>query len=308
MKILTHISEINQNESLAVTMGNFDGLHLGHKKFITEFVQEAKTRKSSNLVVTFVPHPLTILKNKLNFLINTYEQRRSFMEDLGVEYLLELDFSRDFSTQLPETFLDSYIFSHPGISFFYLGHDFSFGANKTGDHEFMRSFCTKRKIDFKIQNEFKVGDSSLSSSFIRDLLTQGDVEGANIYLGREYFLEGFVVKGEGRGKKIGFPTANIEFDHSLLTPAKGVYITNTITQGEKYISVTNIGVNPTFVSKFKITVETHLLDFSRDLYGEKLTVIFLKKIRDEIKFPNVNELITQIKKDIEFCRTIHRKN
>ena len=308
MKVLTDISEIDKKTNCGLTIGNFDGLHIGHKKFIQEFKSECLKRSLETVVVTFVPHPLVTLRNKENFLINSYEQRRNFFKKLKVDYFIEIDFSRDFSTLSPTNFLDQFVFKKKNIHYLYLGHDFSFGAKKKGDERFIDSYCKENKIEYYVQNEYEVDEIKVSSSETRECLLNGEMTKAKTLLGREFFVEGLVIKGAGKGKKIGFPTANLKFDEKLLTPGKGVYISQTIIGKMKYFSVTNVGVNPTFNHKDKVVVETHLLDFSNDIYGELVRVIFLKRLRDEKKFSSVNDLVHQIQKDVGKTRKYFEKN
>ena len=304
MKIL----EINQPNfklydkgPFGLTVGNFDGVHQGHKDLLNR-VREATSKNGQKMIVmTFVPHPIKIIKGATSFLLNTYSERRCLLESLGVDYLLEIHFSRDLSTLSPEKFLDNYILSIEGVKGLYLGYDFAFGSNKACDHEFVTNYC-KGKCTVEIQPEFNMNGEDVSSSVIRNYLTNGDVLNANKCLGRDHFISGRVVKGAGRGRQIGIPTANIGFDTDLIVPKRGVYITKTKYKDQLYFSVTNIGKNPTFKSDESTSVETHLLDFDNDIYGDEISVYFLDRIRDEKKFDSVNELISQIKKDVVTAR------
>lgn len=305
MNILKQISELKNlynEDKIEITIGNFDGVHLGHREFLSRIHSDCKKTKSKFIVVTFVPHPVQILKAQTGFLINTFSERRELLAQCGVDYLLEIDFTRDFSTLLPEEFLEKYIFAFSGIEKIYLGHDFVFGANKTGDFKLAKSLCEKKNVSLILQDEFKLDNHSISSSVVRASITAGDIEKANSLLGRSYFLSGRVIKGQGRGRQIGFPTANMDYDKELILPAKGVYVTQTSIKDMTYNSVTNIGINPTFNMGMAINVETHLLDFNRDIYGEEMRVSFLKKMRDEKKFSSVNDLIAQIEMDAQLAR------
>lgn len=284
--------------AVEVTVGNFDGVHIGHREFLSRILSDCKSTNSKFVVVTFVPHPAQIIKAQTGFLLNTFTERRELLAQCGVDYLLELDFTRDFSSLSPEDFFKKHIFVYPNIQKIFLGHDFSFGANKSGDYNLAKKLCEKENISLILQEEFRCDNESISSSIVRAEVLKGNIEKANIYLSRPYFLSGRVIKGQGRGKQIGFPTANLDYDRDLLIPQGGVYVTRTIILGMIYNSVTNIGINPTFNMDVEINVETHLLDFSRDIYGEEVRVIFLKKLRNEKKFTSVNELIDQINLDV----------
>ncbi len=302
VKDLKELKSIYNENKINVTIGNFDGVHLGHREFLAHIKKDSVQDHAKFVVVTFVPHPLQILKSHTGFLINTYAERRELLAECGVDYLLEIDFTRDFSTLSPEAFLDKFIFSFDGIAKIYLGHDFAFGANKSGDFHVAKTFCDSRKTSLILQQEFKVKSSPVSSTEVRTAIQSGSIEKASELLGRNYFLSGRVIKGEGRGKKIGFPTANLGYDKELIIPAKGVYITQVKIKDMVYNSVTNIGVNPTFNTGYDVHVESHLLDFTHDIYGEEIRVSFIKKLRDEKKFPSVNDLVVQIKADADLAR------
>lgn len=304
MIIIKSVEEFNklENDLLAITIGNFDGVHLGHRDFLNTIKKDCQKTKAKLLVVTFVPHPSQILRPKSCFLINSYSERRELLESCGVDYLFEIDFDRDFSTLSPESFLDKFIFSHKNIFKIFLGYDFSFGANKSGTHSLVKKICEKKNINLILQSEFKLDGIQISSTTVRKFIQEGDVENSNKLLGRKFFLSGRVIKGQGRGRQIGFPTANMEFSRESVIPSLGVYITETSIGGMNYHSVTNIGNNPTFNSGNEIHLETHLLNFSRDIYGEVVRVSFIKKLRNEVKFKSVNELIFQINSDLEKVR------
>ncbi len=310
MIIVKNLEELKQTHGetkINVTIGNFDGVHQGHREFLSQIKKDCISENAKFVIVTFIPHPLQILKAQTGFLINTFEERRTLLDSCGVDYLLEIDFTRDFSTLSPQDFLSRFIFSFSGIEKIYLGHDFAFGANKAGDFRVAQEFCKQKNTQIVLQQEFKVSGDPVSSTEIRGAISSGDIPKASLLLGREYFLSGRVIKGEGRGKKIGFPTANMGYDKGLLIPARGVYVTQTEINKMTYNSVTNIGINPTFNSGYEVHVETHLLDFALDIYGEVIKVIFLKKLRDEKKFPSVNELVNQIDQDSKAARLFFEK-
>lgn len=302
MQILDGLAELIQHGSpaLAITFGNFDGVHLGHQQLIAE-IRNSSSRANQVLgIVTFIPHPRKILQNHTEgFLLSSYEQRRAWLSELGVDYLIELPFNRDFSTLSATDFLDKYILVYPALKAIYLGWDFAFGANKQGDAEIVRKHCSGKGIVVEECGVYSAAKHQVSSTLIRNALSAGDMIKARELLGRPFSIEGIVVKGEGRGKRIGIPTANLQIDSDIIHPAGGVYVTETSTKKMTYRSVTNIGHNPTFKDDKKLTVETHLIDFEDDLYGETLEVKFLERLRAEKKFSTVNDLIEQIKKDIQ---------
>jgi riboflavin kinase/FMN adenylyltransferase len=312
MKILQNLLDIPRTNNvwpaIGLTIGNFDGVHLGHRQLLQKIKSDCEARQLLFVVVTFIPHPQKILQpDKERFLINSYDQRRHLLKELGVDILVEMKFTRDFSTLKAQDFLSRYLLAYPNLKNFYLGYDFAFGANKEGGYDLVNSICLPRGITVEIQPKFEKDNEIVSSSLIRDRILSGNVHQVAPLLERPFHLEGVVVKGEGRGKKIGFPTANIQVSQDLIVPQKGVYVTRTIYKGMTYQSITNIGNNPTFKDTDQIHIETNLFDFSDDIYGEVLDIQFLYKLRDEKKFPTVNDLIYQIKTDVETARNFRKK-
>lgn len=298
MKVIHNIGEIPAHNRFGVTIGNFDGVHIGHQQLLRDIRQKCSERGLAFVVVTFVPHPQKILcPGKDRFLINSYMYKRELLEQAGVDYLIEIDFNRDFSTLSPEDFLKDYLLPHQGLEDIYLGYDFAFGANKQGDFDIVKETCKKSNVI--IQPKYEFNNQIVSSTLIRNLIQSGQLQEVQEVLGRPFRLEGTVIKGEGRGKKIGFPTANILISTDQIIPAKGVYVSRTTNRAMTYNSITNIGNNPTFNTSDGIYIETHLFDFDDFLYGENIEVELYQKLRDEKKFSSVNELVEQIKKDIE---------
>jgi len=303
MKILHSLRDIPKINDvypeIGLTIGNFDGVHLGHRQLLKKIKSECVSKKLSFVVMTFIPHPQKILQpEKERFLINSYDQRRKLLRKLGVDFLIEMGFTRDFSTQPPEKFLQDHLLFYPKLRDFYLGYDFAFGANKQGDFDLVKALCKPLNVEVEIQPKFEFKGKVVSSSLIRERIISGNLGEAQELLDRPFHLEGVVVKGEGRGRKIGFPTANIQVSPDLIVPHRGVYITRTIYNGMTYNSITNIGHNPTFKDTHQLHIETNLFDFDTDIYGETLDIEFLQKVRDERKFPTVNDLIAQIKDDV----------
>jgi riboflavin kinase/FMN adenylyltransferase len=309
MKLLNSLPEIKnaagEAVSIGLTIGNFDGVHAGHRQLLKKIRGECQRKGLAFVVVTFVPHPQKILQpEKERFLLTSYDKRRQLLESLGVDYLVEMKFTRDFSTLPPDEFMNNYLFNYEGLKEFYLGYDFAFGANKTGGHDLAREICGPKGIHVETQPKFEMKGEVVSSTFIRDLLLAGKVDVASEFLCHSFHLEGVVIKGEGRGKKIGYPTANIQVSPDLIVPENGVYVTRTRYQGMTYQSVTNIGFNPTFKEGFQVHIETNIFDFDSDIYGEQIEIEFLQKLRNEKKFPTVNDLIDQIRADVETAKKV----
>lgn len=305
MLVLESLTELERHGSprIAITFGNFDGVHHGHQVLIKELVQKANSQGRALAIVTFVPHPRKILKNaQEGFLLGSYQQRQEWLRELGVAYLIELSFTRDFSTLSASEFLTRFVFTYPNLEQINLGWDFAFGANKQGDADVVRELCKARSIDVVVCPPYSIDGLSVSSTEIRRALQAGDIPLVKKLLGRDFTVSGLVVRGEGRGKRIGIPTANLQIDADLIYPSGGVYVTETTIKDMTFRSVTNVGVNPTFKDDKRTSIETHLIDFDGDLYGEQLRVKFLQRLRSERKFSTVNELIEQVKKDIEHGR------
>ncbi|HLT23363.1 MAG TPA: bifunctional riboflavin kinase/FAD synthetase [Bacteriovoracaceae bacterium] len=303
MKVIHNITDIPKGQKLGITIGNFDGVHIGHQHLLDEIRKKCDAKGLSFVVVTFVPHPQKILcPGKDRFLISSYNYKRTLLEEQGVDYLIEIEFNRDFSTLSPEEFLKNYLLPHPGLEDIYLGYDFAFGANKQGDFDIVKNTCKNANVE--IQPKYEFAGQTVSSTLIRKLIEDGELKKVEGVLGRPFRLEGTVIKGEGRGKKIGFPTANILISTDLIIPAKGVYVSRTTNRGMTYNSITNIGNNPTFNNNDGLYIETHLFDFDDYLYGEVIEVELYQKLRDEKKFSSVNELVDQIKKDIEKAKEV----
>ncbi|MDC1173820.1 bifunctional riboflavin kinase/FAD synthetase [Bacteriovoracaceae bacterium] len=300
MQLINEVNEINKiEEDVGILIGNFDGVHTGHQSMLSEVLSLSKKKKESLVLVTFRPHPAEILKNAKHFLINSYDERLELLKENGIKYIWEIDFNRDFSTLSPKEFMDQYLLKIKKLKSLYLGHDFAFGADKSGDHLFVKNYCRDKDIEPYIQSKFDVGGESVSSSIIRKYLSNSEMQKVNQCLGREFFLSGVIKKGAERGKTIGFPTANIAVDNRRVVPASGVYSTLVEIEGVIFKSVTNIGTNPTFTDSEDLNVETHILDFDKDIYGVQLKVMFLSKIREEMKFSSANDLVSQIKLDIQ---------
>ncbi|RLA64972.1 MAG: hypothetical protein DRQ88_10005 [Epsilonproteobacteria bacterium] len=302
MKIISKNNDLNEYTDIAISMGNFDGVHLGHQRLLKNALKESKERGLTFGVITFIPHPLEVFKGVSDFYINSFEERRELLRGLGVDFIVELPFDDAFSKVEPQDFLNNYILTIKNLRKFFLGHDFGLGKEKKGDLKFISDFIKPHKLELHVEDEFLFNGHEVSSSKIRKLIKDGDIPSANSLLGREFFLSGKVVSGMGRGGRIGIPTMNLEFDFKRLTPGIGVYVTSTKVDGKLNLSLTNIGRNPTFEEDGIIKVETHLVDFNKMKYGENICVKFLEKIRDEKKFSGPDELVAQINQDIDYTK------
>ena len=292
-------------DTYRLVIGNFDGVHIGHQNLLKTIKQDCIKNNNKLIVVTFIPHPAVILFNKDCFLINSYRERKKLLIGEGVDIVKEFDFSRDFSTQSPSNFLKNYIMSYIKPNVIYVGYDFTFGANREGNYHFLKNYCESINVSVELLTEFKSNNQTVSSSLIRNFIQKGDIPIANDFLGRPFFITGRVKKGQGRGRTIGLPTANLDFDKNRLIPACGVYSTEIEYAGNRYLSLTNVGHNPTFGEDEKINIETHILDFEKSIYGERIVVYFFEKIRDEKKFSSLDEFKREIKIDCEKRRNLY---
>lgn len=288
-----------------LTIGNFDGVHRGHASLIGQIKEQCKLEDVKVVAMTFHPHPHIVLFSKEDFLLEKPENKSKLLFEMGVDYLVTLAFTRDFSTLSPERFLLDHVFKNKKLKQVFLGHDFNFGSNKEGTFEdFVNIGKAQNIIVQRMKPLSDEKQNKISSSLIRTMLKDGNVKKANDYLGRNYRLEGSIAKGAGRGKLIGFPTANLNIDKSRLTPKIGVYATMAHYKGIRFQSITNIGRNPTF-GEGSVSIETFIFDFNHDIYGETLELEFCDFIRDEKKFNNVNDLISQITKDVEIRKGLN---
>ena len=304
MKIINHINEIGG--PFVVTIGKFDGLHKGHQKLLDHLLKLADQFQAKSCVVTFTPHPNEVLGHEdKGFLINSYKEKEILIKNLNIDCLVSLSFNQGFSVKSPELFILEYLES-VHLKAIHLGHDFSFGANKRGDYKFIQSHFSKTNIQVTVQEQLIHQGEGVSSTRVRELVRKGEFPGVEELLGRYFFISGVVIKGEGRGRKIGFPTANINIEEKRVAPSLGVYITRTWYRDYMYHSVTNIGVNPTFKGIRRPSIETYIFDFDQDIYGEIIRVEFIRKIREEVKFCSVADLVDQINKDVILAKEFFR--
>jgi riboflavin kinase / FMN adenylyltransferase len=287
-----------------VTIGNFDGVHLGHRRILETVADRAKTIGRPSVAITFDPHPLAVLRpDHAPRQIQTLRQKEEAIEALGIENLLVIPFTRDFSLTEPEDFVRGFLAERLGTAEAYLGQHFAFGRGKRGDLALLKRMGPECGFSASgIEEVFSEGEP-ISSTRIRNALERGEISGANAMLGREYGLDGIVSKGEKVGHKIGYPTINLAPENDF-QPADGVYVTRIEIRsfGRRFEGVTNIGRRPTLYDDMRATIETFVLDFSANVYGERVRLFFLERLREERKFPSVEALTEQIARDIEAAR------
>ncbi len=298
MKIFKGIEEITpEYRSSVITIGNFDGIHLAHQEILRRVVREARERKTHSVVITFDPHPQRVLhpERRPFYLLTTLEEKMRLIEALGIDAVLLITFTREFSAVTAEAFVREILWNGLRARKVFIGHDYAFGNRKQGNEDFLRSMGGMLGFEVESINTFMVGGHVVSSTNIRMAILEGDVRKAALLLGRPYSLEGTVIRGYQRGREIGVPTANIEPGKELL-PANGVYAVVVDLEGERLDGVLNVGFNPTF-SNDRLSVEVHLMNFEGELYGRSLTVSFIERIRSEMRFESPQKLVEQILAD-----------
>ena len=308
MKIFHDLENANIAKPTVLTLGVFDGLHLGHQAIMARVVERAKITGSIATAITFDPHPRAVLHpESAPPLLQTLDQRLANLDVLGIDQAVVVKFTRQFAGQPAENFLRDIVHERLHAREVYLGRGFAFGKGRGGNIDLLRTMSQELGFTADEVDEVQLRGMRISSSKIRDLLAEGRVKLARRMLGRPYGVEGIVVRGDQRGRTIGFPTANLK-PHNRVIPKYGVYATATLIDATWRRSITNIGVRPTFESTTEPSIETYIFDFDGDLYGDALRVRFLHRIRDERKFKGVDELVTQIRHDTELARNYFERN
>ncbi len=301
MKIFNDKSNIVKDSNTVVTIGTFDGVHLGHRKILAETVSKSKEYNSRNFLITFDPHPRTVVSENYKMkLLTTKEEKIELLEKAGIENVYIVNFTKEFAQLSSEDFVKEILCDKIGARHLVIGYDHKFGKDRKGDEHLLLSLGKKYGFDVTTVGPVEMNGEIISSTLIRRYLLAGKVRKANDLLGREYSLTGKVVKGSMRGRELGFPTANIEVNSkNKLIPSNGVYIVKVKLEDRIKFGVLNIGFRPTFGDEEELFVEVHILDFREEIYNFEITVNFLEHLRPEIKFGSKEELIEQIKKDRE---------
>ena len=290
---------------LAVGLGNFDGIHLGHRRLIDNLVETARRMEGTPVIFTFHPHPLAVLQpDQAPPLLLTGRARERMMERLGVEVVLRVPFTREFARLEPGAFIEEVLVGALGVRAVCVGYNYTFGHRGLGTPAMLEEYGRRCGFAVQVVPPVEVDGRPVSSTLIRRLLMAGDVKTAQRYLGYTPFVEGEVVVGERRGNTLGFPTANLEPEPDLLLPANGVYAVRALVEGDSFLGVANVGVKPTFHGENRRrNVEVHLLDFQGDLYGRWMLVRFERRLRAEKRFASPAELVAQIHRDIIRARS-----
>ena len=304
MLVFKHIDDPALSlEASVVTLGNFDGIHLGHRTLVSQTVEEAQRRKAASVVVTFDPHPLKVLApERAPRLILTAEDKIEMLAALGVDVVVSQHFDRAFANLRAEEFVRRLILGRLKTKKMFVGRDLRFGHAREGNVEQLLSWGETLGFDVSIVEPVLVSGVRVSSSRIRSLVEHGRVEEARASLGRYHFVSGTVIEGNRRGREIGYPTANIA-SRTEVIPGDGIYATLFHVDGKWWPSASSIGSNPTFGAGPR-TIESFILDFDRDIYGKPIKLAFVKRIREEKKFIDVPALVAQIQNDVKVIRAV----
>ena len=308
MKLFHSINDFQSTKKTILTLGTFDGVHIGHKKILERITQNTENGKYESLVLTFFPHPRMVLQEKSEIkLLNTITEKSKLLEATGIENLVIHPFNESFSRLTAEEFVHSILVDQFHIQKIIIGHDHRFGRNRTANIDDLIAFGHEYGFEVEQISAQEIQDVSVSSTKIRKALNEGNMSLANDYLGYNYFLTGEVVQGKQLGRTIGFPTANIEInDEYKLIPKAGVYVVKALIDQKEVSGMMNIGFNPT-VNGQKQTIEVNLFDFDADIYGKKIQVSLLQYLRDEQKFGSVDLLKEQLHLDRKNALTFLNK-
>lgn len=292
--------EIQLSCDTALALGNFDGVHLGHRELIERCKLRAKERGLKLVVITFTSELTNLKIGSRNSCITSKRQKQEHLRDLGVDILYIIEFNELLRSMSYESFVEEILISKLKAKEVFVGFNFRFGCGALGRPEHLERYGDH--FNTTVVDPITIGGEVISSSVIRECIRAGRVKSAIELLGRPYTLRGLVSRGKGRGSKLGFATANLDLETDYIPPKFGVYETITVYDGVRYRSITNLGKNPTF-GDVLFSVETHIIDFEGDIYGEEIEVEFLDHIRDEVKFSSVEELVAQVKRDIDSVKS-----
>lgn len=299
-----------QVEKPVVTIGTFDGVHKGHRSVVLHLIQEAKRIGGESVVVTFEPHPRHIVASNESkvMLINTLSEKIYRFGELGIDHLLIISFTEEFATLSYEFFFKNMLIDQLQIHTLLVGYDHRFGKNREGNFEMLSELCAKYNVKITKMEQLSVGTEGVSSSKIRTMLEEGEVEKASEMLSYNYTMKGKVIHGDHLGRKLGFPTANLSHNNPYkLTPKSGVYAVHVYRGAQKYYGMINVGTRPSVTSRNVRKMEVFIFDFNEEIYGEELRISFIKRTRDERKFESLEALVAQLHRDKESISSFFRE-
>lgn len=305
MNLYRHLETVRFENFSVVTIGNFDGLHIGHKKIIDKVVELSKKYNFEPVLFTFNNHPLKFFGTDVE-LIMPEEKKIDAIFKAGIRHIISVDFTENIANMNPELFVREILVKKLNAKYVVVGYDYRFGRKRKGDFELLKMLSLKYGFSAIKIDKVEIENITVSSSNIRKLIKEGNISLANKMLGREFEIEGLVKGGDNLGRLIGYPTANIEYGN-FIVPKYGVYITKTVIDGIEYPSVTNVGVRPTIKEKDELRVETYILDFDKDIYNKIVSIKFLFYLRGELKFDTFEDLKRKIDEDVKIAREYFNK-
>ncbi len=306
MRIFNDLDAIGEIQNPVVTIGTFDGVHLGHQKILQTLKDEAESVHGESVLLTFYPHPRMILFPESHGmkLLHTQVEKMDKLSNFGLQNLIVYPFSFDFSRLTALEFVRDILVNKLHVRKIVIGYDHQFGKNREGNIEYLKDIADTYEFEVIEIPAQDIDEVNISSTKIREALLQGDVQRAAVFLGEPYELSGTVIRGRALGRTIGYPTANIEVNSDLkLVPGIGVYAVEVLVDGKVHRGMLNIGRRPTVVSSDVVNLEVHILDFQQDIYDKIITIRFMSRVRDEQKFESVEALKEQLKNDEKFVRT-----
>lgn len=297
MNVYKNFSDYTSHRPLALSLGMFDGVHIGHKSIIDELKKTGQEKDLETAILTFWPHPRFVFNPDEDLkLLNTLDEKTVLMEKYGIQNLFLKEFDAGFRNLTGEEFVRQILVDALHVKYLIIGYDHSFGKNKSGNFELLQKLSGELGFEVEQMEAINIHENNISSTKIRKALLTGNIREANEMLGYSYSVSGTVVHGKKIGRTIGYPTANIETDSIKLLPKKGAYIVEVFVQGKQYKGMLSVGTNPT-VNGEKLTVEVYILDFEGDIYGKDITVKFRDFLHDEIKFEGMDKLIERLDED-----------
>ncbi len=308
MKVVKSIGNYSSKKKSIITIGTFDGIHIGHQEIIKSLIKESISKNALSLILTFFPHPRMVLNKDFSIkLIDTLKEKEKMFEKLGLNTLIIQPFTKNFANISSHDFTKEILVKKLNVKKIILGYDHRFGKNRESSVEDLIQLGLTYNFEVEVISAKKINSINISSTKIRKAIELGDFKKANLYLGRHFEINGKVVKGKGIGKKIGFPTANILIEENYkLIPNKGVYLIKAKIKNKTYYGMMNIGNRPTLNGKDE-TLEINIFKFNENIYGKRLTIFFLEKIRNEIKFDSIEKLGNQLLKDKDYCEGLINK-
>lgn len=299
MIVINSLNEIESFDKSVVTIGKFDGIHKGHEVLIEKAVNYSKQEKLTSIVFTFKNSPLSYFSNIATREIITEVEKMKKLNLLGVNVVIDIPFNKDMAKISAEDFVKEILVNKLRAQKLIIGHDFAFARNREGNPQLLKILGKKYGFDVEVIEPVVINNIRVSSTHVKDLIYTGRVDEIKKYLGKNYTIEGEVIHAKQLGRTLGYPTANLKLEENMIIPKRGIYATKVYIENEVYIGATNIGYNPT-VNGEKMSIETNILQFDKDIYGKTIKLEFLERIRDEKKFKDLNELKIQLKMDTNY--------